>query len=309
MHLKELQYIVALADEGSISRAAERLYMAQSSLSQFLQQYESELGVALFVRTSKGLCPTTAGTFFIENAKSILYHYRLVRNEMYDMEHLQRGRILFGISSFRGSYMLPPILKQFYAKYPNVRVDIVEENSIVLEEKILEGAIDLAIVALPLKKLNHQVDVLKSDEILIVANRSHPVMMHVHKKDTFPYYWVNLKEIADFEFILSDYNTILGIKSREQFKKEGVKVFARNTNITAAMAAAMAREGLGLAFTYGSCAGEFDDAAYISVGANGIFADLALAYPYADYRSKAALALGEMIYDFQKQYSSRLTML
>ena len=60
MQLKELKYIVALADEGSISRAAERLYMAQSSLSQFLLQYETELGISLFVRTSKGIRPTAA---------------------------------------------------------------------------------------------------------------------------------------------------------------------------------------------------------------------------------------------------------
>lgn len=305
MQLKELQYIVTLADEGSISRAAEYLYMAQSSLSQFLQQYEAELGVTLFVRTSKGLRPTTAGTLFIENARSILYHYRLVKNEIWDMEHMQRGKIIFGISSFRGSYMMPPVLKQFYETYPNVQVEIVEANSIALEEKILDGLIDLAIVALPLKKLNHEVELMKSDEILIVANRAHPVMQYIHKKDKFPYYWVDLQEISQFEFILSDYDTILGIKSRQEFKKAGVKVKARNTTITAAMAAAMAREGLGLAFTYRSCVGEYDDVVYISVGREGIFADLALAYPYAEYRSKAALALGRMIYDYQKNNTEK----
>ena len=71
MQLKELKYIVALADEGSISRAAERLYMAQSSLSQFLLQYETELGISLFVRTSKGIRPTAAGSMFIDNARII----------------------------------------------------------------------------------------------------------------------------------------------------------------------------------------------------------------------------------------------
>ncbi|WP_367566921.1 LysR family transcriptional regulator [Lacrimispora sp.] len=300
MHLRELNYVVTLADEGSITRAADRLYMAQSSLSQFLQQYEAELGMALFVRTSKGLSPTAAGNLFIENARSILYHYRLVRNEMYDMEHLQKGQITLGISSFRGSYMLPPILKQFYLHYPKITVNVVEANSIALEEKILEGEVDLALVALPLKKLNHEVEVLKSDEILLVTNKSHPITNCLHKKDTYPFAWVDLKEIIDFEFILSDYDTILGIKSRQAFRKAGLKPYARNTTITAAMAAAMAREGLGLAFTYRSCVGEFNEAVYISIGTEGVYVDLALAYPYAEYRSKAASALGEMIYEFQK---------
>lgn len=301
MYLKELQYLVTLADEGSISRAAERLYMAQSSLSQFLQQYEAELGAVLFVRTSKGLTPTAAGKLFIENARSMIYQYRLVRNELYDMEHLQKGRIVFGISSFRGSYILPPIMKQFYSLYPNVTVNIVEANSIALEDKILKGMLDLALVALPLKKLNHDVEVLRSDEILLVANRSHPAAGYFHKKDACPYYWADLKELARFEFILSDYDTILGIKGRQEFKRAGIEVQARNTTITAEMAAAMARAGLGLAFTYRSCIGRWDEAVYASVGKQGMYADLGLAYPFAEYRSKAALALGQMIYDFQKQ--------
>ena len=61
MNLKELNYIVTIADEGSISRAAEKLYMAQSSLSQFLQLYEAELGAPLFMRTSRGVRPTASG--------------------------------------------------------------------------------------------------------------------------------------------------------------------------------------------------------------------------------------------------------
>jgi len=300
MYLKELQYVVALADEGSISRAAERLYMAQSSLSQFLQQYEADLGVILFLRTSKGLRPTAAGTHFIEKARSILYHYRLVRNEMYDMEHLQKGRIIFGISFFRGSYMLPPLLKRFYDVYPNISVDIVEANNMALEEKILAGQVDVALVALPLRKLNHKVEMLKSDEILIVANKQHPVTNYLHEKDTYPFWWVDLKELEQFEFILSDYDTVLGVKSRQEFHRAGVKVYARNTKTTASMAAAMAREGLGLAFTYRSCVRKYDEVIHASIGKNSIYADLALAYPHAEYRPKAALALGEMIYDFQK---------
>lgn len=303
MQLKELHYLVTLADEGSISRAAERLYMAQSSLSQFLKQYEAELGAVLFVRTAKGLTMTAAGKLFIENARSMLYQYRLVRNELYDMEHLQKGRIVLGISSFRGSCIMPPILKQFNSRYPNVIVNITEANSIALEEKILEGMLDLALVVLPLKKLKDDVEKLGADEILLVAGRSHPVTAYLHKKDTFPYYWVDLKEAARFEFILSDYDTILGIRSRQEFKRAGISVQARNTTITAALAAAMAREGLGLAFTYRSCVGGWNDAVYASIGQPGIYAELALAYPFADYRSKAALALGKMMRDFQKQFS------
>ncbi|MDY3781606.1 MAG: LysR family transcriptional regulator [Candidatus Faecousia sp.] len=65
MELKELEYIVAVAEERSISKAAERLYMAQSSLSQYVARYEAELGVKLFKRTSGGVKTTAAGELFL----------------------------------------------------------------------------------------------------------------------------------------------------------------------------------------------------------------------------------------------------
>lgn len=298
MHLKELNYLVTLADEKSISRAADRLYMAQSSLSQFLQQYESELGIPLFFRTSKGIRTTAAGELFVENARSILTHYRLVQNELCDMAELKTGSIIFGVSSFRGRYMLPKILKRFYEKHPHIRVDIVEANSMALESKIADGSLDLAIVALPLTKLTHEVEFLKKDEIVIVANQEHPIMQYTHQKEGFPHYWVNLRDTADFEYILSDYDTILGSISRQQFKKAGIKVISHNTNITADMGAAMAREGLGLAFTYRSCVEAYKNVVYLSIGETGVFLDLALAYPYTNYRPKAATALGQTIKEY-----------
>ena len=118
MDLKELNYLIAIADEGSISRAAESLYMAQSSLSQFLQQYEAELGVRLFFRTTRGVRPTAAGQAFIQNARQILLHYRRAQNEVWDIEQLKGGRIEFGTATFRGTYLLPPVPKRFTRLIP-----------------------------------------------------------------------------------------------------------------------------------------------------------------------------------------------
>lgn len=295
MHLKELNYIVTLADEQSISRAADKLYMAQSSLSQFLQQYESELGIELFVRTSKGIRPTAAGKVFIDNARSILMHYRLVQNELWDMAKLEGGNVILGISSFRAKYMLPKILTSFRQKYPKVQVDIVEANSMALEDMLVEGSIDIAIVALPLTRLAHEVEFLKRDEVFLIANRDHPIMKAAHRREGTPHYWVDFKDTAEFEYILSDYDTILGSISRQQFKKAGIQQIAHYTNITADLAAAMAREGLGLAFTYHSCAEPYEDAVYLSIGEEGVYLNLALAHPYSTYQSKAAKALGQVI--------------
>lgn len=291
MHLKELTYIVTLADELSISRAADKLYMAQSSLSQFLQQYEAELGIPLFVRSSRGIRPTDAGTLFIDNARTILAHYRQVQIQLWDMAELKGGSVILGISSFRARCMLPKILKRFYEKYPNIQVKIVEKNSMALEEMLIEGSLDLAVIALPLTRLTHEVEFLKKDEILLVANREHPVMKLAHRREGTDDFWIDLKDTAPFEYILSDYDTILGSISRQQFKKADMQPIAYNTTITADLAAAMAREGLGLAFTYRSCADSYENTVYLSIGEEGIFLDLTLARPYSTYYSKATQAL------------------
>lgn len=139
MNLKELNYIVTIADEGSISRAAEKLYMAQSSLSQFLQLYEAELGAPLFMRTSRGVRPTASGSVFLNHARQILLQYHRAQSELWDIEELSGGRIELGISTFRGTYLLPPVLKRFRDRYPRIHVEITEKDSMYLEEMILEG--------------------------------------------------------------------------------------------------------------------------------------------------------------------------
>ena len=79
MDLKELDYIVTVADEGSISRAAEKLFMAQSSLSQAVRLIEQDLGTSVFVRTARGVRPTRAGGAGISHARQILQQKRAVR--------------------------------------------------------------------------------------------------------------------------------------------------------------------------------------------------------------------------------------
>lgn len=298
MNLKELEYIVALADEKSISKAADRLYMAQSSLSEFLRQYERELGTTLFFRTSKGIRPTAGGEIFIGHVREILRQYRKAENELWDVMNLHGGRMLLGISSFRGQYMIPKVLKQFQEKHPMVKVEIVEANSMELENLILDGALDLAVVVQPLVRLKQEVEFLKQDELVIVTNKNHPVMEYAHWEKDGSAVWIDLNDAVNFEFILSGHDTILGSMGRKQFQRRDLEVAAFNDNITASFAVAMAREGLGLAFTYGSCKEPYPDAEYLRIGKEGVFLDLALAYPTSGYRSKAALVLGKMLHQY-----------
>ena len=113
MEVKELNYLIALAEEKSISKAAERLYMAQSSLSQFLSTMEANLGYRLFIRQSNGVRPTEAGRIMIRYAYNTISEFHRVQDEMQDITDLKQGKVIFGISGLRGSYLTPPVLNEF----------------------------------------------------------------------------------------------------------------------------------------------------------------------------------------------------
>ena len=303
MDLKELNYIVTIANEGSISRAAEKLFMAQSSLSKALHLYETELGVPIFVRTSMGVRPTAAGQAFLARARQILQQYHLAQSEVWDIENLKGGRVEFGISTFRGMYLLPPALKKFRQEYPGVHVQISEMDSVDLEDQILSGLLDLALIAMPAVRLRQNLEPLMRDEILIVATRDHPVMNSAHFEGAGGgRLWVDFCDVTGYEFILGPPTTILGRIARQQFRKCCAEPISRNTQVTADFAASMARAGLGLAVTYRSCRVRDENVYYLSIGREGVFLDLALAYPAGEYRSRAAQALGQI---FHRMYSGR----
>ena len=299
MDIKELNYIVAVAEEGSISKASERLFMAQSSLSQFIMNLEHEINSKLFVRTSKGVRPTEAGRLMIEYAYREMSEYHRVRDEIQDVNNLEGGRVIMGISTFRGTFLLPPVLNEFRKKYPGIHVNIVEENSMALEQMLKNGTIDLALIILPMKTLKHKVEVLMRDEICIITNFEHPVMKFArpspaNSKSRIPKY-IDLRDTAQFEFLLSDYDTILGRESRRIFREHDLIPKVHNEKLSAFLAASMGAAGLGLAFTYYCAKNYYSHAEFLSLGEEGTIIDLGVSLAPERYHSKAAIALKETL--------------
>ena len=303
MDLKDFQYLIALADEGSVSKAADKLYMSQSSLSQSLQQCESELGVKLFLRTSKGIHPTANGEVFIGHLRQIVSYYKQARSELWDNEGMKGGHVRFGISSFRGAQTLPKILMEFSAKYPEVHVDVVEEHSLKLEELLLEGKLDVAVIALPAAKLKSEASLLTKDEVYLVAPKGHALLKSAHAAPDGRR-WVSLKEAAQYPFVLSGHNTILGNISRNLLQKEKVKYTAEHDDISAAMAVSMAKAGIGIAFTYASCLDPDDHLETFRIGEKGVFLNLGVALPSREYYSLSAKALREIVCEVYRQENS-----
>ena len=293
MELKELNYILVIAQEQSISKAADRLFMAQSSLSQFLTKFETSMRTKLFVRTTKGVRLTYSGEVFIRYAKHMLQDYHQAENELWDIENLKAGKIEFGISSFRGAYLIPKVLRRFYEAYPNIHVVIHEHNTKELKEMVQQNELDIALLAVFDDDSQLATDKVMQDEIYIVAHGDQPVLQKTHK--SCGCLWVNMKDAAPYKFLLSNEDTVLGNIAVDEFKKCQMPIIAVNRNLTAQFALLMAKEGIGLAFTYKSCALPRDNVYYLSIGKAGRYVNLVLKYPEDGYRSKATNLLGKII--------------
>ena len=149
MNFLKMYYFVVVAEEKNITKAAERLFISQQSLSSHVQKLEKELGVVLFNRTPS-LTLTYAGDRFLFYCKKILELQAKWQAELDEINGQTRGRVVIGMSHDRGKQFLPQILPAYSKENPLVDVSLVEGNFKVLQKNLLQGNIDLYIGISPI---------------------------------------------------------------------------------------------------------------------------------------------------------------
>ena len=173
MDLISLVYFSELAKDLHMTRAANRLFISQQSLSYHIQRLEDELGVPLLHRRP-ALSLTAAGEYVLSFAKEVTMQYTNLKDILADIGQQERGVLCVGANPMRISACLPAILSQFSERYPNVELRLTDGMSSRLEPLVLEGKLDFAIVlsGAPNAKLeshhllNDQVYFCVSDELL-----------------------------------------------------------------------------------------------------------------------------------------------
>lgn len=140
---KDLVYTVYR--EGSISRAAQKLFIAQPSLSVMIHRIEVEIGAPLFDRSSKPIRLTEVGQEYIKATEEILHIEKAFQNYLDSVEQLQIGSLNLGSNQLLSSLVLPKYIAAFITKYPNIKLHLVDDNSAVLENMITSGQLDLII--------------------------------------------------------------------------------------------------------------------------------------------------------------------
>ena len=207
MNDQVLSYMIAIAEEGSLSKAASRLFISQPTLSRILQKTEDELGETLFYRTSKGLVPTPSGMYFLDRARRILKLYNDMHSDFCSINTLHKGVFTIAAPTRLCSIVLPDSLKIFKSKYPNVDIRIKEIAGGRTEEEVLSAKADIGFIYLP-PQMEGLVSVPLFDIISdVLIPKGHPANKKAYFSEKTRTWCMDIRDLKDYEFILPDDST------------------------------------------------------------------------------------------------------
>lgn len=175
MEVRQLRYFVAVAEAGSVSRAAERCGVAQPSLSQQIIKLESRLGVELFDRLGRGVALTDAGRALLPRARRILAQLHEVEANLRAEVESGRGRLAVGAIPTIAPYILPGLVARLRGEYPDCEILVREDLTQNLVEALVDSELDVAIMSTPVEHELIELDVLGREAMLVVAPIGHPI--------------------------------------------------------------------------------------------------------------------------------------
>ena len=168
MDIRTLRYFVEVVRQQSFTRAAEKLFVTQPTISKMLKNLEDELNCTLLIRDGRRLLLTDTGRVVFERGQAILGEFRQLESELSDINHLHKGILRLGIPPMVGMLMAEPI-GLFRQRYPGVELKIAEFGGLTVQQAVSDGELDLAMTALPVDEesglatlplFNHQLCVL-----------------------------------------------------------------------------------------------------------------------------------------------------
>ncbi|MGX1852794.1 LysR family transcriptional regulator [Streptomyces sp. NBC_01456] len=239
MELHQMRYVVAVAETGGFTRAAERCRVVQSALSHQIARLEKELGARLFDRTSRSVRLTAAGEAFLPVARQTLQSAERARAEVAAATGEVRGRLAVGAISTVGAVDLARELGDFHARYPQVQISLLMDMTEPLVEKVREGALDVAFIGMvpTARTTGVREKELARGELVAVVPPDHPLAGRE---------WTTLARVARENFV--DY--MAGSAARRQrddaFRAAGLDSEVAFEVTSVELLAQLVRSGLGI---------------------------------------------------------------
>lgn len=175
MNTQQLTYVLAVAECRSFSKAAEKLYVTQPSLSQYIHGIEKQLGMKLFDRTLTPIRLTDAGELYVEWARRLLAMEEGMVNALNDLMEMGSGSVELGASSFRIRCLLAKSIAVFHERYPAIRLSIREAEMGTLRELLLSGTLNFAIGTGQFDHKQFHVEPLAEERLYLAVSPRNPI--------------------------------------------------------------------------------------------------------------------------------------
>ncbi|QTD31170.1 transcriptional regulator CynR [Pseudomonas fluorescens] len=214
MLLRHLRYLLAVADHGGFTRAAEALHVSQPTLSQQIRQLEESLGVDLFDRTSRSVKPTDAGQAYIECARRVLVELEAGKRALHDVKDLSRGSLRLAMTPTFMAYLVGPLVRDYVARYPGIHLEIFELSMDDIEAGLADDSLDIAIAFTPVRIPDIECIPAFVETLGVMVGREHPLYDSASV--------LTPEDIAqlDFALLAPDFFTRLSID--EYFRQNGI---------------------------------------------------------------------------------------
>ncbi|QZD69058.1 transcriptional regulator CynR [Pseudomonas sp. 3-2] len=214
MLLRHLRYLLAVADHGGFTRAAEALHVSQPTLSQQIRQLEETLGVDLFDRTSRSVKPTDAGQAYIECARRVLVELEAGKRALHDVKDLSRGSLRLAMTPTFMAYLVGPLVRDYVARYPGIHLEIFELSMDDIEAGLADDSLDIAIAFTPVRNPDIECIPAFVETLGVMVGREHPLY------DSSSVLTPDDIAQLDFALLAPDFFTRLSID--EYFRQNGI---------------------------------------------------------------------------------------
>lgn len=175
MTLNELRYIVAVARERHFGRAAEACHISQPTLSVAVRKLEDELGLVLFERAPAEITVTPTGRRIIEQAQRVLEEAAVIRQIASQGQDELSGVLRLGVIYTVGPYLLPHLIPRLYRRAPNMPLQIEENYTAALTERLKDGELDVLILSLPFEEPGVMTRPVYQEPFVVLMPIGHPL--------------------------------------------------------------------------------------------------------------------------------------
>jgi len=222
MDTNHLKSFMAVAESGSFSEAAEKLYLTQPAISKRIAALEEQLHCKLFNRIGRTISLTQEGERLLPRARDILFSVEQTERDIREGSDSISGNLKIMTSHHVGLHRLPPVLKSFVNDFPDVMLDVQFVDSEFAHQAVLHGETELAVVTLaPMPEENLNSEMIWHDPLAFVAPKDHPL-------STEPA--ISLQQLSLHRAVLPGLNTYTGRLVADLFRRHQLRLDTRSTS-------------------------------------------------------------------------------